>query len=141
MNKRTFALSLATAAALLAGGTAFAHGDVTPQPVNTDGLKPIGKEWVASNPYRKDAKALEIGSSAYNQNCARCHGLEAISGGIAPDLRLLPLGDEGDDIFKTRVINGSVRNGRVYMPRMGDYISQEGLWAIRTYLESRHSDE
>lgn len=141
MNTRTFALSLATAAALLAGGAAFAHGDVTPQPVNTDGLKPIGKEWVASNPYRKDAKALEIGSSAYNQNCARCHGLEAISGGIAPDLRLLPLGDEGDDIFKTRVINGSVRNGRVYMPRMGDYISQEGLWAIRTYLESRHSDE
>ena len=141
MNKRTIALSLAAAATLLIGGAAFAHGDVTPQAVNTDGLTPIGKEWVASNPYRKNPKALEIGASAYNQNCARCHGLEAISGGIAPDLRLLPLGDEGDEIFKPRVINGAVRNGRVYMPRMGDYISQEGLWAIRTYLESRHSDE
>ena len=141
MNKRTFALSLAAAATLLVGGAAFGHGDVTPQAVNTDGLTPVGKEWVATNPYRKNPKALEIGASAYNQNCARCHGLEAISGGIAPDLRLLPVGDEGDEIFKNRVINGSVRNGRVYMPRMGDYISQEGLWAIRTYLESRHTDE
>ena len=141
MNKRKFALSLAAAATLLAGGAAFGHGDVTPQAVNTDGLTPIGKEWVASNPYRKNPKALEIGTSGYNQNCARCHGLEAISGGVAPDLRLLPVGDEGDEIFKNRVINGSVRNGRVYMPRMGDYISQEGLWAIRTYLESRHTDE
>ena len=37
---------------------------------------------------------MQIGSSAYNQNCARCHGLEVISGGIAPDLRLLPLGKQ-----------------------------------------------
>jgi mono/diheme cytochrome c family protein len=28
--------------------------------------------------------ALKIGASAYNQNCARCHGLEAVTGGIAP---------------------------------------------------------
>jgi cytochrome c-550 PedF len=123
---------------LLFQQSATAHGDVTPQPVNTDGLKPIGKTWVDKNPYRGNELALKIGASGYNQNCARCHGLEAISGGIAPDLRLLPIGDEGDAIFKHRVINGSVRNGRVFMPRMGDYISQEGLWAIRTYLESRH---
>ena len=132
---------LALAAALVAAGTAFGHGDVVPQPVNTDGLKPVGKDWLETNPYRSDALAAKIGDSAFNQNCARCHGLEAISGGIAPDLRLLPLGDEGDGIFKQRVINGSVRNGRVYMPRMADYISQEGLWAIRSYLETRHVND
>ena len=36
------------------------------------------------------ADAIKIGGSAYGQNCARCHGLGAVSGGIAPDLRLLP---------------------------------------------------
>lgn len=133
--------SLALVATLFVSSAVFSHGDVAPQPVNTDGLTPTGKEWLESNPYRKNPAAIKIGDSAYNQNCARCHGLEAISGGVAPDLRLLPLGDEGDEIYKQRVINGSVRNGRVYMPRMADYISQEGLWAIRAYLETRHVDD
>ncbi|MDD5295980.1 MAG: cytochrome c-550 PedF [Rhodocyclaceae bacterium] len=141
MNARRIVQPMALAAVLLAAGAAFGHGDVTPQPVNTDGLAPIGKEWLPANPYRNNPLAIKIGDSAFNQNCARCHGLEAISGGIAPDLRLLPKGDEGDEIFKPRVINGSVRNGRVYMPRMADYISQEGLWAIRAYLETRHVDD
>ncbi len=60
-----------------------------------------------------------------------------MSGGIAPDLRLLEVGLDGDDWYKERVINGAVRNGAVYMPRMADYLSQEALWAIRTYIESR----
>jgi cytochrome c-550 PedF len=95
---------------------------------------PTWSNWAANG--EKSAKAVEIGTSAYNQNCARCHGLEAISGGIAPDLRYLEAGIEGDEWFKERVINGAVRDGAVYMPRMADYLSQEALWAIRTYLES-----
>lgn len=113
--------------------------------MDAKGLEPLGKEWRDTNPYRKPyAKhdlAVEIGASAYNQNCARCHGLEAKSGGIAPDLRLLETGAEGDEWFKERVINGAVRDGAVYMPKMADFISQEGLWAIRSYLESVHVDE
>jgi mono/diheme cytochrome c family protein len=42
----------------------------------------------------------------------------------------------GDEWFKERVINGAVRDGRVYMPKMADYLSQEALWAVRSYLES-----
>ena len=34
------------------------------------------------------------------------------------------------------MINGAVRDGRVYMPKMADYLSQEALWAVRSYLES-----
>ncbi|EJU9482597.1 cytochrome c-550 PedF [Pseudomonas aeruginosa] len=132
-------------AGLSLSSLALAHGDVTPQAVDTKGLEPLGKEWRDTNPYRKPyAKhdlAVEIGASAYNQNCARCHGLEAKSGGIAPDLRLLETGAEGDEWFKERVINGAVRDGAVYMPKMADFISQEGLWAIRSYLESVHVDE
>ena len=74
-------------AVLLAAGWAQAHGDVTPQAVDTKDVPKLGEAWRAENPYRGDAKAMAIGNSAYSQNCARCHGLEAISGGIAPDLR------------------------------------------------------
>lgn len=120
--------------------TALAHGNVTPQPVNTDGLDKLGKEWRATNPYRDNAKATEIGASGYAQNCARCHGIEVISGGIAPDLRYLEQGDGGDDWFKYRMQHGSVRDGKVYMPVFDGVLSQEALWAIRTYIESRHED-
>jgi len=117
---------------------AFGHGNVTPQNVNTEGLPPLGKEWREENPYRGNPKAIEIGASAYNQNCAACHGLEAKSGGIAPDLRYLEPGATGDEWFKERVINGAVRDGRVFMPKMANFLDQEALWAIRSYLESVH---
>ncbi len=124
--------------ALLAGFSlgVHAHGDVTPQAVDTTGLQPLGEAWKQANPYRGNKKAIEIGSSAYNQNCARCHGLEAISGGIAPDLRLLPEGTEGDEIFAMRVRNGAVRDGRVYMPKFEGILSQEALWTIRAWLDT-----
>ncbi|MFO1806287.1 cytochrome c-550 PedF [Pseudomonas aeruginosa] len=145
MNKNNALRGLLVLAGLSLSSLALAHGDVIPQAVDTKGLEPLGKEWRDTNPYRKPyAKhdlAVEIGASAYNQNCARCHGLEAKSGGIAPDLRLLETGAEGDEWFKERVINGAVRDGAVYMPKMADFISQEGLWAIRSYLESVHVDE
>jgi len=131
--------SAAVAAVLMAGiGLAYAHGDVTPQPINTDGLPKLGAEFLAANPFRGNPRAIEIGKSGYNQNCARCHGLEAISGGIAPDLRMLPTGDEGDAWFAYRVQNGSVRDGRVYMPKMYPTLSQEALWSIRSWLETVH---
>jgi cytochrome c-550 PedF len=124
---------------LLATSQAFAHGDVTPQPVDTKDLEKLGAEWHESNPYRDHPQrdlAIRIGASAYNQNCAACHGLEGISGGMTPDLRYLEEGEYGDEWYKERVINGAVRDGRVYMPKMADILSQEALWAIRTWLES-----
>lgn len=123
-----------------AAATTFAHGDVTPQAIDTTGLKPVGTEWLKSNPYRNNPLAKSIGASGFNQNCARCHGLGAISGGIAPDLRYLPTGDEGDEIFIGRIRHGSTRDGRVYMPPFEGIFSQEAMWAIRTWLESVHEE-
>jgi cytochrome c-550 PedF len=153
---RTLAASALTLAVLLAGAPApaAAHGDVTPQAVDTKELPPLGSDWRAENPYRADAKAAKavaIGSSAYNQNCARCHGLEAVSGGIAPDLRKLDndcvtLKDaakkgvcvkEVDVYFAAKVRRGVTRNGAVYMPPFDGILQQEAVWAIKSYLETR----
>ena len=137
---RPLAAALMFGSIAAAPAVAVAHGDVTPQAVDITGLDKLGAEWRESNPYRGNAKAVEIGSSAYNQNCARCHGLGAVSGGIAPDLRFLEKGDAGDEWFKERVINGAIRNGVTYMPKFGEALGQEALWAIRAWLETVHQD-
>ena len=137
--------------ALAPCASAFAHGDVVPQAVDTTSLPALGEAWREENPYRNHEGAIKLGSSAYNQNCARCHGLEAISGGIAPDLRKLDnecasLKDAGkrrlcvkeiDDFFLTTVRRGRTRNGAVYMPPFEGTMNQEAIWAIKAYLETR----
>lgn len=136
-------LALALAAVVCAGTVSYrvlAHGNVTPQAVDTSALPEIGEAWLTHNPYRQNATAAKIGESAYGQNCARCHGLEAISGGIAPDLRYLELGDTGDEWYIQRYQHGSVRDGKVYMPPMGDVLGQKAGWAIRTWLETKHEE-
>ena len=131
-------------AAVLASGAITsklsAHGDVTPQAVDTTALPDIAggnDTWLAVNPYRGNEKALTIGQSAYGQNCARCHGLDAMSGGIAPDLRYLELGDSGDEWYIERFRHGAVRDGKVYMPPRGEVLGQKAGWAIRTWLETK----
>ena len=130
---------------------ATAHGPVTPQAVDTKGLPTLGDKWRDENPFRTNPQALKIGASAYNQNCARCHGLEAVSGGIAPDLRQLDRDcaamknatkkaaciKEMDNYYLTSVRVGKVRNGAVYMPPFEGVFNQEAMWAIKTYLDSR----
>ncbi|MBK4990760.1 cytochrome c-550 PedF [Pseudomonas sp. S36] len=151
-TKRNVVLASGLLVGALVAGTAWAHGNVVPEAVETKGLTPVkdtgatldDNGWAMANPYRTSPehdRAVEIGASAYNQNCAACHGLEAKSGGIAPDLRMLDAGDAGDEWFVERVRNGAVRDGRVYMPKMADYLSQEALWAVRTYLDSVHVEE
>ena len=123
----------------------FAHGDVTPQPVNTEGLEDLGDEWKERNPYSGNELAIEIGKGAYGQNCARCHGLGGISGGINPDLRMMKHDAEDDAWYVMRVRNGAIRNGITYMPVFADSdagpLSQEALWAIWSYVESIQVDE
>ena len=140
--KQPLATLAAVIAALFVGVSApeaIAHGDVVPQAVDTTGLKPLA-DWLESNPYRKDKTAIRIGDSAFNQNCARCHGLGAVSGGIAPDLRYLPAGQEGDEIFMQRIRKGATRARRVYMPPFEGILSQEAMWTIRAWLETVRED-
>lgn len=148
---RTLFAGAALVTAALTSMIAYGHGNVVPQAVDTTGLAPVGDKWLDQNPYRGNEVAQKIGSSAFNQNCARCHGLEAISGGIAPDLRKLDRDclditnekkkqacyKETDNYFLASIRHGKVRNGAVYMPPFEGIFNQEAMWAIKTYLESR----
>jgi len=138
------AIPFLLAAALVAVGAAPAssHGDVVPQAVDTSGLPELGEEWLEENPWRDPAneshkRAIEVGASGYNQNCARCHGLEVISGGLAPDLRFLEANIDGDEWYLERFQHGFTQNGITKMPAFGELLGQEAAWAIRTYVETR----
>lgn len=113
------------------------------QPIDVTGLAPLKEgEWLTQNPYSGDPKAIEIGASGYNQNCARCHGLQVVSGGLAPDLRYLEKGQVGDEWFIERIRHGAHKSdGSTVMPPFEGVFTQEAMWAIRSYVESMHSDE
>lgn len=122
-------------------GRALAHGDAAPQPVDTTGLEALGEDWRSSNPFRGNQRAIEIGARGYNSNCARCHGLDAKSGGMAPDLRALEPNDETDAWYLSRVLGGATRDGRVKMPPFQGLLNQEAVWAIRSYIDSLPDDQ
>ena len=134
-----------TAVALLMGllvsPQVSAHGDVTPQAVDVSTLKPLGEKLLDENPYRGDKEAIRVGASAYTQNCARCHGLGGISGGMSPDLRKMDIDKETDQYYLQAVLHGRSRNGAVYMPPFQSILSQEAVWAIRSYTDSRPKDD
>lgn len=149
---KSIALAALCAVLSTTAGFVLAHGDMAPQPVDTGDLPELGTDWLASDPFREGehkTEAIEVGSRGYNLNCARCHGLEAVSGGIAPDLRKLNADCGGDadcikdmdSYFIDTARHGRSRDGRVFMPPFEGVISQEAMWAIRTYIDSRPPDE
>jgi cytochrome c-550 PedF len=140
-----YPLLLSIPLSLLISANAFAHGDVTPQAMDTSILPDIGEKWLDENPWSDPesetwANAVAVGASGYVQNCARCHGLEVVSGGLAPDLRLLSADMDGDEWYMERFRNGATQNGITKMPGFEKILGQKAAWAIRTYVETRPAD-
>jgi len=144
---------LFAAALLLAGlaaNAAFAGEQAFRVDVDTGALPALGSVLREENPYRDNAAAVAVGALAFEQACSRCHVL-ATSGGIGPDLRMLDvscrkIGDavrrasclrDQDHYFLKTVRDGKIIVGVTHMPAWRDFISQEGIWAIRTYIEFR----
>jgi mono/diheme cytochrome c family protein len=118
--------------------------------VDTTGLPPppAGE----GNPYRGNARAAEIGRTLFNQTCARCHGVDAVSRNMpGPDLTRLdkacrPIADpavrahclaDNDAYFLDSVQNGKVRVGVSHMPAWKTVLSPQLIWTLRTFVESR----
>lgn len=146
MDRRVFAKATLPAIILAGAVTAvFAAGPpIGISPVDTGNLPSTGDEWLTVNPYRAESvgvevwkEAVEVGASGYNQNCARCHGIEGVSGGLAPDLRFLEAEEYGDEWYAERFRAGMTQNGTTKMPAFEEQLGQDAAWAIRTYIETR----
>lgn len=147
-------LCLSRSLGLLACCLAFSAvaGEVAVAPVvDQSGLPPLVAE-VRGNPYRANARAIEVGQSAFNQSCARCHGVDANPAGApAPDLRQLNrfcrrIGEavvqaaclaDNDAYFSKTVANGKTIVGVMHMPPWKNVLSPELVWAIQAFVEAR----
>ena len=123
--------------------------------IETPPLPALENQAVETNPYRDKADIIAPGRAIFNQNCARCHGVDAVASGTgalpAPDLRRLGTycrrltdekwrsrcRDDTDAYFLKSALKGKTIVGIEHMPAWEGVLSRESLWAIRTYLESR----
>ena len=60
---------------------------------------------------------------------------------MAPDLRILEDGILGDEWYLERVRKGYSQNGAYKMPPFQGLLSQEAIWAIRSYIENQPKPE
>lgn len=113
---------------------------------------PAAANGPVTNPLRGRADVLAAGQEAFESRCATCHGHEASQATPeGPDLRRLDsfcrkLHDEAlrqhcrrdvDTYYLRSVLEGKVRAGIRYMPAWQDTLSEETIWSIKTYIESR----
>ena len=141
-HRRNALASVAAALALCAPALA---DEWSPKPLGTPGLPSLGPAWRKTNPFRGDSTALKLGEAGFRLDCARCHG-EAAVGGVAgmekvPSLRLMDKDEAGDALYIAHTRNGYVESGVVKAPAFEGVLSQEAMWAIRTYLDSRYDGD
>ena len=91
---------------------------------------------IADSDYQVDAALAARGAAFFDGHCMDCHGILAIAGGIAPDLRASAI-PQNAAAFESVVRGGALLSGE--MPRF-DRISDDDLRAVRQYLRSRAAD-
>lgn len=114
-------------------------------------LPPLGPEWKLQNPYRGNVAAAAVGKTIFDENCLRCHAADATGrGSIGANLQLVGrfcrrIADDAlkqrcladaDDFFKRSVQDGKIRLNITYMPPWKNVLSQEEIWAVRSYVET-----
>ncbi|MCC2658254.1 MAG: PQQ-dependent dehydrogenase, methanol/ethanol family [Panacagrimonas sp.] len=78
---------------------------------------------------KADAKTLAKGEQLFGNNCSYCHGLNAVGGGIIPDLRYLT--PEKHEMFAGIVAGAKADRG---MPSFAGRLMPEDIEAIRQYV-------
>lgn len=141
--------------ALLTAGPAAA-GDPSieafPPKTDTSSLPALGTAWQALNPYRGNAAVVDTGRALFNESCAVCHGADANNRNhVGPNLLRLHRGCQKvaeaellqrcladvDHYFLKTVRNGKRVLDVRHMPPWEGVMSQESMWAIKTFIEAR----
>ena len=93
-------------------------------------IRPLGR------PINKDPEVIAYGESLYHNNCASCHGINALSNYVVPNLRYMS--EQTHDEFATIVLGGS----RTHKGMIGFYetLSLEDVSAIHTYLDNKQEN-
>jgi quinohemoprotein ethanol dehydrogenase len=86
-------------------------------------------------PLLADAQAIGLGQALFNGYCAVCHGLNAVSGGITPDLRYLT--PQKHAMFKQILAGALASRG---MPVMIDLLPPDYEYAVHQYVIKRAHD-
>lgn len=84
------------------------------------------------------ATALEFaeGEKMFSNNCVACHGIDAVSGGITPDLRRTTA--EVHEQLVSIVLGGS--RAQLGMPRFDDKLDEDDVRLIQGYILQRARD-
>lgn len=103
------------------------------------GKLPPPRNEVATLPPLEAVKAgpdeLKVARTLYNGLCGSCHGLNAISGGVVPDLRYLTPAKH--ETFLGTVYGARINKG---MPSFNGVVPPEDVERIRQYLLKRAHD-
>jgi quinohemoprotein ethanol dehydrogenase len=80
---------------------------------------------------------LENGKYRYMSTCMVCHGALVVSGGVTPDLRMLP--PEKHTIFKEIVYDGVIHGAG--MPKLADLLTEQDVADIHAYVVMRANED
>jgi quinohemoprotein ethanol dehydrogenase len=80
---------------------------------------------------------VENGKYKFMSTCMVCHGALVVSGGVVPDLRMLP--PERHSIFKEIVYDGIIHGAG--MPKLADLVSEQDVHDIHAYVIARANED
>jgi quinohemoprotein ethanol dehydrogenase len=83
------------------------------------------------------AAQIDNGKYRYGATCMVCHGALVVSGGVVPDLRMLP--PEKHAIFKEIVYDGVIHGAG--MPKLGDLVTEQDVRDIHAYIIMRANQD
>jgi quinohemoprotein ethanol dehydrogenase len=84
---------------------------------------------------KADAKTLARGADLFINNCAMCHGLNVVGGGLIPDLRYMDA--EKHALFAAVLAGAKADRG---MPAFTGRLTPEDVEALRQYIIKRSHD-
>jgi len=97
--------------------------DKPPLPARPEPPEPFGSQAM-----------VDGGAGIYRRNCGGCHGIDAVGGGVLPDLRFSPM-IASEEAFRSVVIDGALADRG--MISFAEVMSAADAEALRAWLVSR----